>query len=96
VVISIEDAFLYLLLPNYSTKAGRLTVVVLGQPTMDRASVLQNGISLGLSLLFLNIRLTLILQKCFLALIRFLRQGWTTDFFFISICFLAVKFCLAI
>lgn len=96
-MISIEDAFLYLLLPNYSTKAGRLTVVVLGQPTMDRASVLQNGISLtGLSLLFPNIRLTLILQKCFLALIRFLRQGWTTDFFFISICFLAVKFCLAI
>ena len=96
-VISIEDAFLYLLLPNYSTKTGRLAVVVLGQPTMDRASVLQHWISLEhLPLLIPNTRPALILQKRFLALISLFRQRRTTDFFFISIYFLAVKFCLAI
>ena len=96
-VISIEDAFLNLLLSNYRTKTGRLAIVVLSQPTMDRPTILQDGVSLQeLSLLFANDWLTLILLKCLLTLRCFFRQRRTTHFFFVSSYFLAMYICLAI
>ena len=96
-VISIEDAFLNLLLSNYGTKTGRLAIVILRQPAMDRPTVLQDRVSLQeLSLLFARDWLTLILLNCLLTLRRFFRQRRTTLFFLVSSYFLPMYICLAI